>query len=124
MSLAAGVYRATPDVLGDGRAGEILLDPAHRVQIVESGDPIGFEALTVSTTAVGLTATDGATQAEITVELADVRVRSDGVDPTATVGHLILDGAVISLSSAKDIAAFRAIRDASTNVTLSISYLL
>ena len=123
MGLAAGVYRATPDVLGDGKAGEILLDPAHRVQIVESGDPIGFEALTVGTSAVGLTPTTGATQAEITVELADVRVRSDGTDPTATVGHLILDGAVISLSSAKDIAAFKAIRDASTNVTLSISYL-
>ena len=123
MSLAAGVYRATPDVLKDGRAGEILIDPAHRVQVVESADPIGFETLTVGTSAVGLSPTTGATQAEITVELADVRVRSDGTDPTATVGHLILDGAVISLSSAKDIAAFRAIRDASTNVTLSISYL-
>ena len=124
MSLAAGVYRATPDVLGDGRAGEILIDPAHRVQIVESGDPIGFEALTVSTTAVGLTPTTGATQAEITVDGADVRVRSDGTDPTATVGHLILDGAAVSLSSAKDIAAFRTIRDAGANATLSISYLL
>ena len=123
MSLAAGVYRATPDVLKDGRAGEILIDPAHRVQIVESADPIGFEALTVSTVAVGLSPSTGATQAEITVELADVRVRSDGVDPTGTVGHLILDGAVISLSSAKDIASFRAIRDAGANATLSISYL-
>ena len=109
--------------MGDGRDGEIRIDPGHRVRVVERADPIGFEALTVSTVAVGLSPTDGATQAEITVDGADVRVRSDGTDPTATVGHLILDGAVISLSSEKDITAFRAIRDASTDVTLSISYL-
>ena len=122
MGLAAGVYRATPDVLGDGRAGEILIDPAHRVQIVESGDPIGFETLTVSTTAVGLTATDGATQAEITVQSADIRVRGDGAYPTSSIGHLVTADSGIQLTSEKEIASFRAIRDAGVDAVLSITY--
>ena len=64
MSLAAGVYRATPDVLKDGRAGEMLIDPAHRGQMVESAEPMGVEAVTVRTVGEGWSPTDVARRRE------------------------------------------------------------
>ena len=124
-----GKYMEDPDEVKEGRNSLPLMDKAGRLQTVVSGVPIGFETLTVNTVAKSLSPTTDengnviATQAEITIETADIRVRSDGTDPTATVGHLIVEGTVISLTSVLDINSFRAIRDASTDAVLSITYL-
>ena len=55
---------------------------------------VGFEALTVAGTAVGITAATrvNANGAHVQVETADVRMRSDGTAPTATVGTLLRAG--------------------------------
>lgn len=65
------------------------------------GSVYAFEALAVSTTAVGFTAAtyDDARTAICTVEGAVVRFRSDGTDPTATVGFILKPGDVLELES-------------------------
>ena len=83
-----------------------------------------YESLTVSTTAVVLTAaTYGSCNcALITVEDATSRVYVDGTVPTASVGHEVHDGDIIELESADELQKFRAIRRDSVNVILRASY--
>ena len=62
--------------------------------------PVGFEQLTVSTSAVGPTASkvsppgggSSANYGFFVCETADVRWRDDGTNPTATVGELLPAG--------------------------------
>lgn len=89
-----------------------------------------FQALTVSTSAVGLAATtidpaDGTGQMRQCrghLETADVRYRFDGVAPTATVGVLLRADEVITLADAVVAKQIRFIRDtaAMADATLSI----
>lgn len=83
-----------------------------------------FETITVSTTAIGLTTVtrDDANHALLTSEGADFRYRVDGTDPTASVGHLVLAGAVLVLEGRGELQNFKAIRDAAVDITLSVSY--
>lgn len=89
-----------------------------------------FEALTVSTAAVGLT-TSKFSLTEISsvtrrvmcfVESANVRMRLDGTAPTSLVGHILKDGDTIILGSYSDIANARWIRDDSTDATLACHF--
>jgi hypothetical protein len=82
-----------------------------------------FETITVSTTAIGITAgiIDGHNHAVITSENADYRYRVDGTDPTASVGHLITAGTPLILEGSREVNNFRAIRDAAADVTLSVT---
>lgn len=50
----------------------------------------GFEQITGLNTAKSLTVPDGARLARIQADTQNVRYRVDGVDPTASVGMLIL----------------------------------
>lgn len=83
-----------------------------------------FESITVSTTALGLTAANLAkgVAAEITVENGSIRFRTDGTAPTASVGHLLNDGDVLYLDNPSDLSALRMIRDAATDGDISVSY--
>ena len=85
---------------------------------------VAFETITVSTTAIGFTsATFGnADVAEVTLDGADIRFRLDGTAPTASVGHLLRDGDVLTIRNQTDIANFSAIRNAGANATISVSY--
>lgn len=82
-----------------------------------------FETITVSTAAIGITASiiDGHNHAVITSETADYRYRVDGSDPSATVGHLITAGTPLVLEGAYEVSKFRAIRDAAVDVALSVT---
>lgn len=92
-----------------------------------------FETLTVSNTAVGLTATTYhvksstaapnqiAEYATITVETDSIRYRTDGTDPDGSTGHLLGPGDVLYLTSADDIRRFKAIR-VTNDSTLMVSY--
>jgi len=89
-----------------------------------------FEKITVSDTAVGLTASklspSGKSQplaALITVETAACRIRVDGTDPTADVGHLLSSGDSIVIHGADNLGRFRAIRSTGTDSDLFITYL-
>lgn len=85
---------------------------------------VDFEAITVSTTAIGLTAakSQAAVAAEITVENGPVRFRTDGTAATATVGHLLSDGDVLYLDNISDMTSLSMIRDGATDGDISVSY--
>lgn len=93
-----------------------------------------YEAVTVSSTAVALTASKyeganvlhhtavpfSAILAVITVEDDDIRYTVDGTTPTSTIGHKANVGDVIQIHGRQNINKFRAIRvtnDSSIRVT-------
>jgi hypothetical protein len=59
--------------------------------------PLGYQQLTGMSSATGLTVPNGARSVDLTIEVAGVRFRDDGTNPTATVGELLQPG-VSSLS--------------------------
>lgn len=86
-----------------------------------------FTTLTVSTTAVGFPAAaiDGLpfrSSAYCTVENGSIRYRTDGTDPTSTVGHLVASGGSFTITSAPDLKNFRAIRSGVTDATVSVTF--
>jgi hypothetical protein len=87
--------------------------------------PSGFETITVSTTAIGITAAllTNAKAAFLTVEGADIRYRIDGTDPTAAVGHLVTDGGNLMLTDKTRAALtqLRMIRDDAVDATVSVT---
>lgn len=115
--------------------------PAAQQELVSARDPFAFETITVSTTAIGLTAATisptnapGAKQAYCTVEAAAattaVRWRSDGTVPTAAIGHWrqagvpgTSDPGEITLEGTNALLRFRAIRQGAADVTLRCTYL-
>jgi hypothetical protein len=77
------------------------------------------EAITVSSTAIGFTASkvvhasNGSIhprEAIFRVETDEIRFRLDGTDPDASTGHLASAGETIKITGEADIVAFRAIR--------------
>lgn len=94
-------------------------------------DPTAFayESVTVAAAAVGLTSATfqpgGATPARravLTLETAQIRYRYDGINPTATEGHLLEVGDVLTLSGIPNLLQFRAIRTGATSGTLKVTY--
>lgn len=80
--------------------------------------PLTPESVTVSATAIGITARPGAAGllaygAIIEVETNPIRYWSGGTDPTASVGILVQPGGVIELTGRTEINRFRAIRTGS-----------
>jgi hypothetical protein len=82
-----------------------------------------FETITVSTTAIGITEAIqlGQNHAILTLEGGAFRYRVDGNDPTATVGHLVLENSTLVLESRRELVNFRAFRDAAADVITSVS---
>lgn len=83
-----------------------------------------FEEITVSSSAVTLTAATYGTlnQAMLTVAGANIRYTVDGTTPTTDIGHILYDKDVLYLEGADELAGFQAIRDDSTDAELSCSY--
>lgn len=101
--------------------------------VVNGGKPTyAFETVTVSSTAIGITSTlvtkpsttEGQSRtaefALVTVETDSIRYRTDGTNPTAAVGHLLVAGDVLQLDNFDDIRRFRAIR-VTTDATIQVS---
>lgn len=85
-----------------------------------------LETLTIDGTVGGIALT-GATYgtaryATITVEDAEIRFRTDGGAPTASVGHTASAPDVIELESNEEIVAFRAIRTTATSAKITATY--
>ena len=102
------------------------------MMIIESEfQTVGYEAITVSSTAIGFTAakilpTTGDFKAHrcqavfATLETDSIRFTLDGTTPTNLIGHLLTSGQNLTIRNAVDIVNFRAIRvtsDASLKVT-------
>lgn len=84
--------------------------------------PVGYQQITVSTTAVGLTVPAGASRAVAVVEAQPLRYRDDGTNPTATVGMLCQANLRFEIESRDQMLAFKAIRQGGTDAVLSVSY--
>lgn len=86
--------------------------------------PFDHEVVTVADSAVGLTSAtyDDATRAEMTLETAQIRKWADRTAPTPSVGQIVEIGDIIVLTSAAQIAGFKAIRTGSTSGSLSVEY--
>lgn len=94
-------------------------------------DTFAFEALTVSSSAVGFTAAtyspggaEGGTPAvaaDVSVEGAQVRYRADGTDPTASVGAIKEAGDEFIVWGTMDIQSIKFIATGG-DATLSIHY--
>lgn len=88
-----------------------------------------YEAVTVSTSAVGLTAakynsktSPGKKYALIVVESNPIRWRMDGSNPSSTEGIPQVASDVVILVGASAIAKFRAIRSGAADATLRVTY--
>lgn len=83
-----------------------------------------FEALSVSSTSVGLTAAtyDEADYAHVYVDVADVRVRFDSGTASATNGVPLTVGDELILESKDEVMRARFIRDGGTDATLQVNY--
>lgn len=87
-----------------------------------------YESITVANTAIGFSdtkITSGhymALKAFCTAETAQMRFRTDGVDPTASEGHLLDIGQSVTIEGRSDLIKFRAIRTGGTSGTLKCSY--
>jgi hypothetical protein len=85
--------------------------------------PIGFQTLTVSGSAVGLTVPTAANiMAIISVENNSVRYRDDGTNPTASIGFLLYPGNTLNLENLTVLNATKFIAVDGTDATLSIGY--
>lgn len=93
-------------------------------------DTFAFEALSVSTSAVGFTAATmvggasgkPASAAFVSVEGAPIRLRADGTDPTASVGRLFNIGDTFVVWGARDLASVRFISQNGATATLSTEF--
>lgn len=91
----------------------------------DRGFPKGYQQLTVSSTAVGLTLPNPSCNgAIITIETqGDIRWRDDNVAPDANTGHLCYAGnQVVELTNHVQVTQFQAIRAGSSDVTMNITY--
>jgi hypothetical protein len=104
--------------------------------------PYAYESITVSSTAVGFTASNidqdnnlsgnpinagsigklQATRATVTIEDANIRYRVDGTDATASEGHRLTPGDVIYVQGYQAISNFSAIREDGTDATIRVTY--
>ena len=99
-------------------------------RITQTTDIFAYEEITVSTTALSLTAATykptGHTRAGyalITCENAAIRFTMDGVTtPTSSVGHLLAAGSSVELESPNTISHFQAIRDGGSDALIQVSY--
>jgi len=88
-----------------------------------------YEDITVAATAVGFTAgkltadNNGiASRAICTVEDASIRFRTDGSDPTSSVGHKVTVDQTIIVTGLRDMENFRVIRAGSVSASLRVTY--
>lgn len=82
--------------------------------------PKDYESITVSNTAIGLTAGKIGVGAFLTVETDAIRYRIDGTDPTSSEGHQVASGGTIYLAdkvSCEQLKMIRVTTDATVKVT-------
>jgi hypothetical protein len=90
-------------------------------------DPYDYEPVTVSSTAIGLTAAKilptatPPSMALVTVEANTISFTMTATTPTAAVGHQAIAGQTITLCGRPAMAAFRAIR-VTADATLKVTY--
>ena len=100
--------------------------PGGFVRIIgnQMGPVSGRQALTVDSTAGGVTLTlpSTAVAASCRLETAQIRYTLDGTAPTTTVGTLMNADEVLVLESRSELSGLKAIRTGGTSGTLQVEY--
>lgn len=93
------------------------------------GEPYGYESITVSSSVKSLassllspSATPPPVSALFSLESGEIRYRLDGVDPTATEGHILAMADTLVLEGVNTLRQFRAIKTGENEGTLRVSY--
>lgn len=84
--------------------------------------PLGYEQVTVSSTALGLTVPAGAERAVFGVEAQPLRYTTDGTIPTASLGFLVKADVSFEIYGSKALRDFLAIKDDATDAILNVNY--
>ena len=87
--------------------------------------PFAYESVTVAAAATGLTSGTylDATEAILTLETAQIRIRTDGTNPSAIEGHLVEIDDIITLIGTKQISQFKGFRTGGISGVLKVTYL-
>lgn len=95
-------------------------------------EPYDFETITVSNSAIGLTASKytapnlaplkEAQYIILTLETSNIRYRIDGGVPTSSIGHLLNSGGSLTLLGISNIVNFKAIA-VTSDATFMVTYL-
>jgi hypothetical protein len=98
--------------------------------VIRAYQAFDYESITVSTTAVGLTASKFNSyaayeiKAYMTLETAQIRWRLDGTNPTSSEGHLLEVGTNLTVEGYKNLSQFKAIRTGTTDGVLKVTYMI
>lgn len=96
----------------------------YSIEFVRPNRALPMRTLAISDSAVSFGAFNASTEVVlITIAAADVRVRFDGTDPTALIGHLVEDGAWLVWTPAMASAA-KFIRATGTDAEIYYSEML
>ena len=85
---------------------------------------VGFETITVADSAIGLTTASyqAGLACLITVENGPIRYRTDGIDASATIGHLLYDTDRLLIDNPSEMKNLSMFRDGATSGVISVSY--
>ena len=92
---------------------------------VFSPETRNYESIIVADSAIGFDAAklaEGSKRVFCTLETAQIRFRTDGVDPTSSEGHLLEVGDVLPLAGKGTLSRFRVIRVGVTSGLLKVSH--
>ena len=84
--------------------------------------PLGYQQLTVSSTALALTVPAGTQRVVIGVQAQPIRWRDDSTNPTTNVGMLQKADTFFELNGPLSIKKLKVIRAESTDAVLNIAY--
>jgi hypothetical protein len=101
----------------------------QRFYVIGKYKPVDFETITVSNTAIGLTASkvDASPKPKrvlISVETAQCRFREDGTDPDATTGHILNPMDSMLVEGYPRIKNIKFIRTGANDAKLMVTYYL
>lgn len=110
--------------VGDIAHGQLVQTNKALITRERIAEPIDFESLTVSTTALNLVNGSSlvADFAKVYVEDQAVRFRIDGIDPTASVGIELNDLDELTLDNPNEVKDFKVIRRDGADSILRIVY--
>jgi hypothetical protein len=98
--------------------------------VIRAYQAFDYESITVSTTAVGLTASKFNSYAAyeikafMTLESAQIRWRIDGTNPTSTEGHAFEAGTNLTVEGYKNLSQFKAIKTGTSDGVLKVTYMI
>lgn len=106
----------------DGAGRAFMVGQNNPLPVTLTGDTTGLriisdDPLTVGTSAVSLTVPAEATYVVVEAQDGTIRFRLDGVAPTATAGHRLVEGEGVQLTR-QEATGFRAVREGSTSVSV------